>query len=90
MSKTRNIKLRLRSAIFDGVNGEGNDLSFVFRASRRTKAGTDEFYNITVEGCRGTVRRILEELRKMHERDRERLKREQDRIAIEANVLVRQ
>lgn len=69
------------------IEGCGDELVFKLHGWRTTKAGTLVNYQLELKGCRHSVRQLLEELRKMHLRDRERLHREEARIVREVNSL---
>ena len=86
MSGRRDIKLKL-DAYLNGVTGQGEELTFQVDAWRTTKAGTHESYKLELKVCRFGVTRILQELQKMHARDRERLQRELERIRKETVLL---
>jgi hypothetical protein len=86
--KQRTIKRHLVHSLFDGIDGTGSELTFKFRAQRKTKAGTLEYYHLEVGACRGSVKLLLNALREMHVRDKERINRELARISSEQRALV--
>lgn len=84
----RAIKRTLTGAHLEKIAGSGGDLTFNLTAHRTTKAGTYECYTLEIRVCRYGVHRLLEELKAMHVRDRDRIRDEQKRIAREENFLV--
>lgn len=87
MTDTRVIKLQLRDVLLDAIEGCGSELTLKMRAFRTTKAGTPERYELELKACRYSVKQLLEGLRNMHVRDRERIQGELNRIEREVNAL---
>ena len=87
MSDLRVIKLQLGDVLLDATNGCGNDITIKLRAFRTTKAGTPERYEIELKACRYSVKQLLDGLKQMHVRDRERIQSELNRITREQNAL---
>jgi hypothetical protein len=83
----RIIKRTLNVHRLESIDGCGSDLTFKISAGRDTKAGTTERYELTLECCRWSVTQLLDGLKLMHVRDRERIQRELARIDQEANAL---
>lgn len=68
------------------LTGEGERLSFTVQAHRTLKSGRVESVEIELSACRYAARALLDELRKMHARDRDRIRQELDRIDREIGV----
>jgi hypothetical protein len=83
----RVIKLQLGDVYLDAIEGCGSELTLKLRAYRKTKAGTPERYELELKACRYSVKQLLDGLKQMHVRDRERIQGELNRIAREQNAL---
>ncbi len=90
MTKHRAIKRSLSANALVEVSGCGDRIVFKLTASRTTKGGTYEHYSLEIESCRHTVTQLLSAIRKMHQRDRDRLAREQARIDREIRELTQE
>jgi hypothetical protein len=69
------------------IEGCGDGVMCSFRAFRRKKTGAEEPYDVKLQLCRWQVRSFIEEVAKMHVRDRERLANEARRIEREINAI---
>lgn len=87
MTATRVIRLRLGDVHLEAIEGCGSELTLKLRAFRTTKAGTPERYELELKACRYSVKQLLDGLKQMHVRDRERIQGELNRIAREQNAL---
>lgn len=87
MTDTRVIKLQLRDVLLDAIEGCGSEITIKLRAFRTTKAGTPERFEFELKASRYSVKQLLEGLRNMHARDRERIQSELNRIEREVNAL---
>jgi hypothetical protein len=83
----RVIKLQLAEVYLEAIEGCGSELTLKLRAYRKTKAGTPERYELELKACRYSVKQLLDGLKQMHVRDRERIQGELNRIAREQNAL---
>lgn len=83
---TRKIKRRLQASLKE-VTGCGDGVTFIVTGWRTTKAGTHESYELELTACRGAVRALLGEFRKMHHRDRAYIASQQRRIDREIGEL---
>lgn len=88
MTKTRRKRLTLDCFNLKALEGSGDKLVVVLEADRTTKAGTPERYELRLEICRWGVHEFLDHVKKMHVRDRERIKAELERIEAETTHLV--
>lgn len=87
MSGLRTIKLTLDVGSLTAIDGCANDLTFKVIAHRKTKAGTHERYELELKACRYSVKQMLDGIKLMHARDRERINSELARIQREINAL---
>jgi hypothetical protein len=87
VSGRREIKRELKDVYLDAIEGCGDELTIKLRGYRTTKAGTAEVYDLSLKCCRYSVKQLLEGLKDMHVRDRERIQRELGRIEREVNAL---
>lgn len=71
------------------LDGTGDALELRLTGDKITRRGAGELerYTVTIKMPRFVLRRLLEQIRAMHERDRERLEREQLRRRTEAHLL---
>jgi hypothetical protein len=88
MPDTRVIRLQLGDVHLEAIEGCGSELTLKLRAFRKTKAGTPERYELELKACRYSVKQLLDGIKLMHARDRERIQRELDRITSEKNALL--
>lgn len=82
----RKIKLQLECSL-QGLEGCGDELTFSVSGHRKMRAGDYQFFELKLKACRYSVHRLISQLREMHVRDRERLKREEGRIQDEVKAL---
>lgn len=87
MSGLRVIKLTLEVGSLTAIDGFANELTFKLIAHRKTKAGTHERYELELKACRYSVKQLLDGIKLMHARDRERIQNELGRIEREINAL---
>jgi hypothetical protein len=87
MPDVRKIKLELAALDLRTLEGEGESVAFNFVAERVTKGGTPERYEIRLKVCRYSITVLLQQVGKMHARDRLRILEEGRRIDREKNIL---
>lgn len=75
--KTR--KLRLFVSL-DEIEGCGDEVVFKLRGHHKLKSGRLERFELELVSCRHGVLQVQDGLRKMHARDRERIRGEERRI----------
>lgn len=84
----RTIRVSLQSNTVK-LTGCGSDLKFLVRAVRTNKRGNIEFYEIELKACRWAITELVLEIAKMQERDRERIRGEQDLLQHEIYPLIK-
>lgn len=82
----RKIRLKLECSL-EKLEGCGDELTFRVSAHRKMRSGDYDFYELQLKACRYSVTSLLQQLRAMHVRDRERLAREESRIKGEVRAL---
>jgi predicted nuclease of restriction endonuclease-like (RecB) superfamily len=80
-------KLHLTTGRRFEIKGEGDSLKIVVRAFRVNKAKRYEVYEIELDVGRWTIQQFARQIATMHERDRERLRRETARIERELEAI---
>lgn len=71
------------------IEGRGENLEYSIKATRKTKGGRWESYEIKLKACRRSVKQIAEQIALMQQRDRDRIAHETDRLRRELADLVR-
>lgn len=69
------------------IEGCGNQLTMRIEGHRTNKAGNIEEYKIEAKLSRHHIQRLAREIATMHQRDRQRLQRELNRIELEQQAI---
>lgn len=80
-------KLAIGAGTSPTLEGDGADLTLKFRAHRRKKTGTYDFYDVELKLERWFIQRLARQIAAMHVRDRKRLKGELERIDLEIDAI---
>lgn len=88
--RDRKFKLELDVMGAPILEGRGENLEYLVKATRRTKGGRWESYELRLKACRGSVKQLAEQIALMQQRDRDRIAHETDRLRRElADLVVR-